>query len=264
MSTLTPAPRRAVVRQIPVIWVEPASAWRRQLVIWLPGFGGTKESTLSELQDLADRGFVALSFDPFEHGERGTAPVDNLRARVRGNIRRHFWPILGQTAEDASRVIDWTVPILGVEPEVGMGGISMGGDIAVAAAGMDHRIVCAAACIATPDWLRPGSFEPPGEPDAAAQAWYDRCNPLTHLDAYRHRPAISFQCGADDRQVPPDGAARFATALAATYAHDPDRLAVVRHEGVAHSFSEGMWQNGAGWFARHLRGARVGTPTAPP
>ena len=184
---------------IPVAWIEPERAERRTLVIWLPGFSGTKEKMEPYLADLAAAGFVALGYDSYQHGERMIETLDELRARIKGNIRRHFWPILARTAEDVTQVIDWAVDQLGVGERVGMGGISAGGDASVAAA----------AGIATPDWLRPGSFEPPGEPDKAARDDYRRRNPLTNLDAYRHTPAISFQNGAIDRQVPPDGSVRF-------------------------------------------------------
>ena len=109
------------------------------------------------------------------------------------------------------------------------------------------------AAIATPDWLRPGSFEPPGAPDAAAQVCYARRNPLTNLAAYRHAPAISFQNGALDRQVPPDGSQRFVAALREeVYARCPERLEVVLHEGIAHEFTAAGWANALAWFRRHL------------
>ena len=245
--------QKANVGDIPLVWLEPERAEERTLVIWLPGFSGTKEAMESYLVDLAKAGFVALSFDPHQHGERMIESLEELRTRVRGNLRRYFWPILAQTAEDASRVIDWAIPHLGVGERVGMGGISAGGDASVAAAGVDPRIGVVAAGVATPDWLRPGSFEPPGEPDEAAQARYDRRNPLTNLEAYRHRPAISFQCGAQDEQVPPSGALRFAKALREEiYATSPERLEVVLHEGVPHRFTDESWRNCVAWFQRHL------------
>ena len=73
-----------------------------------------------------------------------------------GNFRRYMWPIIGQTALDATRIIDWASDRLGVAPDIAMGGISLGGDISLAAAGLDTRITRVAAIIATPDWLRPG------------------------------------------------------------------------------------------------------------
>lgn len=244
---------KATVAGIPLLWVEPEQSAAKKLVIWLPGFSGTKEAMEPYLADLAAAGFVALSFDPVQHGERRIEPQEQLRARVRANIRRYFWPILAQTAEETSIVIDWALAHLGVAETVGMGGISMGGDIAVAATAVDRRIRVVAAAIATPDWLRPGSFEPPGEPDDVAQACYDRRNPLTHLADYRHCPAITFQCGADDQQVPPTGALQFIAALQSTiYATQPDRLEAVLHPGVAHAFPAQSWANCVRWFQKHL------------
>ena len=76
---------------------------------------------------------MALSYDPYQHGQRCSETNDDLRARIHGNIRRHFWPILGHSATDASTVIDWAIDHLSVAAQVGMGGISMGGDISLAA-----------------------------------------------------------------------------------------------------------------------------------
>jgi hypothetical protein len=138
---------------VPVAWIDPEPAERRTLVIWLPGFSGSKEKMEPYLRDLATAGFVALTYDPYQHGERMVETLDELRARIKGNIRRHFWPILARTAEDVSQVIDWAVERLGVSERVGMGGISAGGDASVAAAALDHRIEAVAAGIATPDFV---------------------------------------------------------------------------------------------------------------
>lgn len=236
----------AWVDHIPVLWFEP-SAHRpvRRLILFLPNLSGTKERMTPYLQDLAAAGFVALSFDPWQHGERGAESQGELASRVFGDFRRHMWPILGQTALDTLRIIDWAVATLNIQPRVFMGGLSMGGDIAVAAAGLDHRIERVAAVVATPDWLRPGmrdAFDPgkllpPGAPDAYAQYFYDRLNPLTHLPAYAHGPAINFICGEQDTHVPPDGAFRFQTALRAAYPSIAERIQVnvvpaLQHLGV--------------------------------
>ena len=239
---------RAVVDGIPLLWREPtASQSKRRLAIWLPGFSGSKESVEAQLNDLAEDGFVALSFDPYQHGERRVESQAELGARVVGNIRRHFWPILAQTADETLRIIDWAQAELGAE-SVCIGGISMGGDISIAAAGADSRISCVAACIATADWLRPGSCEPPGVPDSFAQLAYNRRNPLTNLANYKHCPAINFQCGAQDKQVPPDGAGRFVKSLEPVYASHPHKLKVELHTGVGHQFTPEMWSGARQWF----------------
>jgi len=154
---------------------------------------------------------VAVSLDPWRHGQRGTESGEQIAQRVFGNFRRHMWPILGQTTLDSLRVVDWAMADLHAGPEVVAGGVSMGGDVAVALAGIDNRITRVAAIVATPDWTRPGMTDlfdpyrvlPQGQADAYAQWFHDQLDPLTHLHAYAHGPAITFECGADDTHVPP-------------------------------------------------------------
>lgn len=241
---------KAAAGDIPLLYAVEGDTRGKTLILWLTGFGGSKETTGAELVRLAQNGFVGLSFDPYQHGERRQGETnDELVQRVIGNIRRHFWPILARTAEETPQIIDWAMRELGVDQHVRMGGISMGGDIAIAAAGLDPRIVTVAALIATPDWLRSGSHEAPGQPDAA-QDCYHRVNPLTHSERYAHAPAILFECGANDTQVPADGALRFAATLRPVYAAQPDRLKVTLHEGVGHQATTQMLTNALDWFQR--------------
>ncbi|MFQ5908571.1 MAG: hypothetical protein ACE5JE_07095 [Thermoplasmata archaeon] len=99
-----------------------------------------KEDTLPYLRKLSAAGFVAMSFDPWQHGERGTGePVEQMFTRAMGNFPHTVWPILGQSALDTLRVIDWGMAEFGISSPCSMGGESIGGDIAVAAAGIDSR-----------------------------------------------------------------------------------------------------------------------------
>jgi hypothetical protein len=92
---------------IPILWIHPASRHPApRLVIWLNGLTGTKEQMLPYLEDLAAAGFIALSFDAWGHGERGTEAPQELATRVFSNFRRAMWPILGQTTLDTLRVVD--------------------------------------------------------------------------------------------------------------------------------------------------------------
>ncbi len=211
-------------------------------MIFLHHLGGSKESTVPLLQDLADRAYVALSFDAWQHGERGSESPQAIVGRVFGNFRRNMWPILGQTALDTLRVIDWAIAELKVEPRVSMGGLSMGGDIAVAAAGIDQRIHRVTAVVAAPDWLRPGMKDvrnpgvllPCGESDNYAQYFYDHLNPLTHLASYADGTDIHFICGELDTHVPPDGAFRFQSGLRETYPSAVDKVTVGLIPGMQH------------------------------
>ncbi len=253
-------PSTAWVGHIPLLWVKPAQPAKR-LAIWLNGLTGKKEDMLPYLQALAEAGFAAVSFDLWQHGERGHETREEMANRVFGNFYHDMWPMLGHTTLDTLRVIDWAIPELGVgAPEVCMGGISMGGDISVAAAGLDRRIKRVAAMVATPDWLRPGMhdlFQPdrlldPGTPDAYARFFYDQINPLTHLQAYMHAPAISFECAADDTHVPPDGALRFQAALQQVAPRAAEQVRVNLIAGANHMDGNWpvFWENCLSWFTQ--------------
>lgn len=241
---------------IPLIWAEPASAGARPLVLWLHAFSWSKEDVAPQLLELAARGFVAVSWDLPQHGERSDETPDEIRQRVRSDLRRHFWPILAGAAEEVPAIIDWAAAHFGCAADVGIGGISMGGDIAVVSAGLDRRIARVAAVLATPDWLRPGSLEPQGV--AAEEQWalYRRFDPLTHPAHYRHCPAMLFVCGAEDRQVPPEGAEAFVAMLENLYPDRAAHLAIARQLGIAHRFTPWMWSEALSWFeARRDLGA---------
>jgi uncharacterized protein len=248
------------VAGIPVLWAEASGDAERKLVIWLPGFTDQKESVKANLADLAAAGFVALSFDPVDHGERShrtTRPISDptggrFHSVSDGKLYRYFWSILAETAEEAPLIIDWAVETLGVAPAVGIGGISMGGDIAVTAAGLDERIVAVAACIATADWLKPGSVYQMSAANPIIQAQYERYNPLTNLARYQHCPALAFQCASEDPIVPSDGAVRFVEALKPTYAACPERVSAVLEAVSVHHVTPAMWRNSVQWFERFL------------
>lgn len=245
---------------IPVVWIPPDNQdGDARVALWLPWLSGTKEAAIPFLRELAGRGFTAVSFDPWQHGERGTETAEQLFGRVFGDFRRHMWPILGQTTLDALRVADWAAAEFGAR-DVAAGGVSMGGDIAVALAGIDQRINRVAAIVATPDWTRPGMRDlrdpsrvlPQGEPDAYAQWFYNHLDPLSHLSHYAHAPAIAFECGADDTHVPPDGALRFRDALAKDYPNAAGGVRVTLHPGTGHMDSAQkpeLFQNCIAWLA---------------
>lgn len=245
---------------IPTLWEEPATGDVRRLVIWLPGFTSSTADVHRYLRELAAAGYVALSFDPVDHGERSRTAEGQVFAPDSGSFRdpasgkayRHYWSIMAETAEEVPAVIDWAIATLGVEPPVGMGGISMGGSVAVVAAGLDRRITAVAAGLAEGDWRRIGAMYPLSAPNPSIQRCYDRCDPLGNMARYQHCPAISFQLGAADQMIPPGSAQRLVDALRPAYSASPARLEVVLEEGVGHEFTEGMWQRSLAWFRRFI------------
>src|SRR3954447_10517264 len=209
------AERTGWIDHIPAIWVEP-DATPAATALWLPPLSTNKEWVLPFLRELAGVGFLAVSFDPWQHGERGTESSEEIRARVFGSFRRHMWPILGQTTLDALRVLDHFD-----SGDVLAGGVSMGGDVAVALAGIDPSVSRVATIVSTPDWTRPGMRDladpskdlPQGDADDYAQWFYKQLDPISHVERYARGQAILFECGGDDQHVPADGALRFADAV---------------------------------------------------
>lgn len=255
----------AWIDHIPAIWIEPSTSQPpRRLAIFLSGLSGTKENTLPYLADLAKAGFVALSFDPWEHGERTHLTSLQVAERTFGSFRRYMWVNIGQTALDTLRVIDWAIANLGVEAGgIVMGGLSMGGDISVTAAGLDPRIRRAAAVVATPDWLRPGMrvlfgeghpIMPVGAPDAYSRKFYELFNPITHLANYAHAPEIRFINGAEDDHVPAEAAYRFKAALAELYPQAAENVTIDLLPGQDHigvgKVKEQWWPGLVEWLAR--------------
>ena len=220
---------------IPVRWVSadaPAG-----VALWLTHLGGSAEQAEPMLTRLASRGLLAVSFDPPGHGRRGSNGGDpmELGLEVLGAFRRRMWPLAGLTVLESLRVLDWVDQKFGIVGPRLAGGVSMGGDIAVALAGIDERITRAAALVATPDWTRPGMRElgddrnvlDQGEADSYARWFYDSFDPITHLDSFRRDLAIKFLCGASDLHVPAEAALRFRAALG-------ERVQVELFDGLGH------------------------------
>ncbi|MCJ8330175.1 MAG: hypothetical protein HRT89_22060, partial [Lentisphaeria bacterium] len=95
------------IGEIPAVLKCPEGEGPWPLVIWLTGFSSDKESCFEYLEKLAGAGFIGLSIDPWQHGERMLADRDELCTRILSNIRRYFWPILANTGKEIPQVINW-------------------------------------------------------------------------------------------------------------------------------------------------------------
>ncbi len=103
------------------------------VALWLTHLGGSAEQTQPMLTQLADRGLLAVSFDPPGHGRRsdGRDPLE-LGREVLGAFRRRMWPLAERTVLESLRVFDWAGQQFGTAGRRVVGGVSLGGDIAVA------------------------------------------------------------------------------------------------------------------------------------
>ncbi len=127
-------------------------ASRRPVIIVLHGTGGSKESELPYLTELAHAGFIAVAIDGRYHGERsrsGKGSADYINAILRAFRTGAEYPFFYDTAWDAMRLIDYLVTRPDVDPtRVGLFGISKGGIETYLTAAADPRIAVAVPCIA--------------------------------------------------------------------------------------------------------------------
>ncbi len=207
-----------LVDDIPALIMDPSGP-AGGVALWLPYLGGNKEEMEPALVRLAEAGFAAASLDPWMHGARAHEEPDAVRERVLTAFRREMWPILGRTTLDALRLLDWMIERTRSESSlVVAGGFSMGGDVAIALAGIDQRVRRVATIGSTPDWCRPrmrsldetGALIDQGTPSALGQWLYSGLDPITHADRYDDPDrSFLFVSGEDDNHVPADGARRF-------------------------------------------------------
>lgn len=154
MTESRPPLRRSSVRaeQIPITWVAPErSETAPKLVIWLAPGLMEMASVEPVLERLAHAGYLAVSFDSWGRGSRCRESPDTLMPRAAANFPLVAWPFLGHGALEVLRVADWAGREFAAAPPFAVGGNSLGGDIAVAAAGLGPRI----GCVATTSASRP-------------------------------------------------------------------------------------------------------------
>ena len=125
---------------------------RRPVIIVLHGTGGSKESELPYLTELAHAGFIAVAIDGRYHGARsrsGKGSADYIAAILRAFRTGAEYPFFYDTAWDVMRLIDYLVTRPDVDPtRIGLFGISKGGIETYLTAAADPRVAVAVPCIA--------------------------------------------------------------------------------------------------------------------
>jgi len=210
---MAPATNTETVDGVPLLWRAPVAP--TAILIHVPAFGQTKEQTRPVLDHALSLGFAVIAIDAYQHGARGTEDREALTRRVFANFRREMWTIIGETALDVPRIAEWARAEFGAEFPVHLTGLSMGGDVVVAAAPFVDGVASVNAVVATPDWQRPGMRDiasgdlvPQGTPDAKARLFFERLNPIDHPGPFR-KLRIHFILGELDTHVPPEAAYRF-------------------------------------------------------
>jgi hypothetical protein len=146
-----------------------------------------------------------------------------LLTQVMADYRQQMWPLLGQTVLECRRIADWALNTFGTASLVA-GGVSMGGDVALAFAGLDDRVSRVAGLLSTPDWTRPGmhgaetegTLIDQGTADSYAQWFFTQLDPLTNINRFQRDILVQLQFARKDRHIPPSLAEPFASLVNST------------------------------------------------
>lgn len=279
------------VERVPVLIVAPENAkGKLPAVICLHGTGGTKESQLGIMKQLAKRGIVGVAIDARYHGARsasGKGSADYNAAIVRAwktkpnEPMEH--PFYYDTVYDLWRTVDFLKTLDFVDGErLGMIGFSMGGIQTWLAASVDERIQVAVPAIGVQSFrwsldndqwqARAGTIK--AAHDAAAKdlgeakvnqqvcrtLWnkiipgiLDQFDGPSMLRLFAGRPLLILN-GEKDANCPLGGAKLAFAAAEKAYqdAGASGRLRIMVAEGVGHAVTAEQRQVALEWFERWL------------
>lgn len=237
--TLASAPALAMFRDT------PEEQARRGTILFYHGFGQSKDSYASVLQQIADAGFLAIGIDGIGHGERRYPDFDQrfppFEPHLIGNLQLEaaFLSVVRATSQEVSLIIDALIARKWAHSErIGLAGHSFGGFVTYAAIIADQRIRAAASVVGSPEWKLP---------------WPD--SPHLHPDCFFPAALLSQTAGKDTR-VLPNFARTFHNRLAPYYAQSPERLGYIEYPDSQHDLLDEDWAQAwhavVNWFETFL------------
>lgn len=228
---------------IPIAFCRPDKyKSNNSIAVWLPYLGGSKESVKRELQMLSSYGYFAISIDLYLNGERVKNLKEDIRTLVFENFRAYMWEMLGITAMDIYRTIDWAIKTFKLNDYVVIGGLSMGGDIALAVAGMDVRIKKVSAIGASPNWDRHGMTDvmdskkiiEQGQPTNFGKWLYNKLNPVSNLELFCRPMQIHLEFGELDTHIHSEWTVDFKNKLIEKYPEEKCNIELIINNGLDH------------------------------
>lgn len=188
-------------------------------VLLYHGLKADKSTHRKELEQLAERGFLAIGVDAHGHGQRSRS--GSAGAGILDLVRPTVAEIPGLLEGLAS--MEQTGPF-------GITGISMGGYIAFAAPQLSDRLRAVVPILGSPVWER------------------SQDSPHLHPEPYRQTALFAWNAGRDVN-VPPGPAREFVARIGQTYREYPESDHFMRAEDW-----EDGWQRTLDWFQTHLSG----------
>ena len=258
---------------VPAHLYRPAAAGeRRPAVLFVPGHWWADSKTRPDFQafciNMARRGFVVLSYDPFGQGERGVSFRDHRRtaALLAGISQQGIVVFESQCA----------LAILAARPDVdperiGLTGASGGGYNTWTLAAIDDRIAAAVPVVGTSEFYEQLSVCRPLD-------WYrakEHCHFVPGLLRYANnhellamvasRPLLVISAKGDE-SFPLPGIRRvvdYGRALYSTLGSE-ERLGYFEDASTGHGYQKEKREAAYGWFLRWLKDEGDGRPVGEP
>ena len=196
--------------RVPALLLIPKRKEKVPCIVFLHGYGGSKENILSMANMIAADGYAVIAIDAEFHGER----VEEGKELYSPNLNESRKGII-QTIVDLRRAVDY----LETRPEIDMNKIayvggSMGGILGAIFIGVEPRIKAAALLVAggnmslmikeSQHYTMPAIreyLENENMPYKELQKFLDPIDPINFIDKFSPRPLV-FHLGKYDRIVP--------------------------------------------------------------
>jgi dienelactone hydrolase len=224
--------------------ISPEEAMERGTVLLYHGFSGTKERMADYAAAVAEAGFLAVSLDAVGHGERRYPDFDVTFNDERWDTQfeateTDFLQLIDDTVAEVPSIIDDLLARGWARADrIGIGGRSLGGNVAYASVLADTRVRAAASVVGSPEWTLPRAQSPHHYPDRFFPA------------------AILSQSAEFDEFVPAGPVRDFHAMLQPWYAREPERIQYLEYPGVGHFLTPELHKESChqmtAWFQRWL------------
>ncbi|MEM4461736.1 MAG: alpha/beta fold hydrolase [Candidatus Bathyarchaeia archaeon] len=196
--------------RVPALFMIPKTVGKAPCIVFLHGYGGSKEDALAVIDIAAAEGYAFISIDAVYHGERRVEGRALYSTDINDTIRGFI-----QTVLDLRRAIDYLETRSEIDRErIGYIGGSMGGIIGAIFIGVEPRVKAAALIVAGGNMsLMVRESEHPAIPPIRRyleeqgisyeelQSMLDPIDPLNFIARFSPRPIV-FHLGRYDRIVP--------------------------------------------------------------
>jgi len=238
---------------------EPAdTSVQLPLVVWQHGLTGQISDFTTEINELAALGYLVLSVDAYRHGGDSFSTGETGGEIYNRHVSTSDWDnqmftTTAITMNNVKIMVDYCYENYNLFPTYSSGGFSMGGDISIALACIDPRLMVVVGNVTSPDWLRPVDGLVKGTRTRITEQRYAQYDPLTNVSKLAGRePYITFEQSENDTLIDISYSQDFKAATDLFYL-DTSKVRIINHLGLSHALNPSQWANALNWFETYAQ-----------